>query len=125
VHWLDDGHAIATGEMLLSIVTGVGVPAEAGSNVTSCPTASMAVHWFVDGHAIAAIGSPPVPSRRIGADQERGSDPPLAAAPEARSRTHAALLNSTAQRLPRQLSSWENRTTIQAYNGVAAPLQEA
>jgi hypothetical protein len=35
----------------LSITTGVGVPGEAGSKVTSWPLASNPVHWLADGHA--------------------------------------------------------------------------
>jgi hypothetical protein len=44
VHWLVDGQAIASSWLVPSIVVGVVVPGEAGSNVTSRPNGSTAVH---------------------------------------------------------------------------------
>jgi hypothetical protein len=37
----------------LSTVTGVGLPGDAGLNVSSSPFESTTVHWLVDGHVIA------------------------------------------------------------------------
>ena len=42
------------------IVTGVGVPGEVGSNVSSCPEVSIAVHWVLEGQAIPLIVPPPL-----------------------------------------------------------------
>ena len=39
----------------MSIVTGVGLPGDAGSNVTSSPFSSTATHREPDGHATDVI----------------------------------------------------------------------
>lgn len=54
MHWLLDGHATAASPAAGSTVAGVGVPGEAGLNVTSCPRSSTAMHSFAVGHATAS-----------------------------------------------------------------------
>jgi hypothetical protein len=62
VHCVVDGHTTPLRPLKLLVVErlivgGVGVPGEAGLNVTSSPSPSTAVHRLVDGHATPA--SPP------------------------------------------------------------------
>ncbi len=69
-----DGHATLVRDLLVSIVVVVGVPGEAGSNVTCCPTPSTAVHWLVDGHATPDRALVPSIVVGVGVPGEAGSN---------------------------------------------------
>ena len=69
MHCVVDGHATPATE---SIGVGVGVPGEAGLNVTTLPLLATAVHWLTDGHATSVNSAMPSIVDGVGVPGEVG-----------------------------------------------------